>query len=303
MSIVVKKLNKSFAEKVVLKDVNMTFEKNKVTGLIGFNGSGKTTTFNILVNFIEKYGGKIFFDNVELSKHKLKAHEKDKQLKIFKQISYLSAGANPKDGTRVRTFLNDIAAIYKLNKESKKKIIDNLAQQVELTPFIDRPIKTLSKGNQQKLKIVISLMNPHLKYLFLDEPFDGFDPIMTRKIQNMIMNLKDVTVIITSHQMDIVQNMCDNFYLLKDGIVVDSKKEDNNHILVVVNPEVEDEYFNKLSYFVKSEIKNNKKIITIENIDNFKNLNIELLKCDKFVYCSLKEKNLAESVFEKYEQN
>ena len=209
-----------------LKDVTMTFKKNQITGLIGFNGSGKTTTFNILSNFIEQYEGEVTIGGEKIDK---------KRLKTF---SYLAAGAEPKNPMKVISHLRSMAFIYGISKKEADMVIQPLAEEMEFTEMLNKPIKSLSKGNQQKIKVIGALLNPELEYLFLDEPFDGLDPMMVETIKEIFMRLKNVTILITSHRMDVIQTMCKEFYVLKNGVLTDFKKTENKTVFIECNKEI-----------------------------------------------------------------
>jgi len=290
MSIVIKNLSKTFEDgNKALDDVSIEFKKGQITGLIGFNGSGKTTTFNILSRFLEKYEGQVSFDGKPLDRE------------ILRSISYLSAGAEPKNPDKVMSHLLYVARLHKLKKADVMPKINKMAKALEFEGFLNSPIKKLSKGNQQKIKIISSLLNPNMKYLFLDEPFDGLDPIMVKKVVKLFTVLKDVTILITSHRMEVVQEMCVEFYVLMNGILIDARRTDDKTIRVAVNKELPIAEIKKLKYVVSAKKDNNETIIILDEIKNFKALNKKVLAMQKFEYIGIKEKNIASSVFEGYQ--
>ena len=291
MYIRMENVTKKFGKDVIaLNNVNIEFKKNKITGLIGFNGSGKTTSFNLLTNFIEKFSGKITIDGDPINS------------KIKQKISYLSAGAEPKNPTKVITHLFEIASLYQISRQKAKKIIFKLSKKMEFTTFLKKPIKSLSKGNQQKIKVITCLLNPELEILFLDEPFDGLDPIMVSKIKKIFMSLKKVTIIVTSHRMNVVQQMCDEFYILKDGFIVDKKKTDDKLILVSINKQVSIRKINKFKFIVWAKRTNKEILVLLKDIKDFRKLNKEIVNARNFKWCSLKQKDITESVFESYDK-
>ena len=271
-----------------LKGVSIDFKKNQISGLIGFNGSGKTTTFNILARFIDKYKGEISMDNKPIDRAALR------------KISYLAAGAEPKNPIKAIKHLQNIASIYGLSKRKANEIIKPIADEIEFTRFLQSPIKALSKGNQQKIKVIASMLNPNAEVMFLDEPFDGLDPIMVKKIQKLYMSLKDMTIIITSHRMDVVQEMCNEFYVLKEGVLVSAKKSSDRKIMISVNKEVPLTEVKKMKVVLEVIEKPQENIIIVDNIKHVKNVQTKLIKSTKYVYSSLKERNLSEEVFEGY---
>ena len=288
MPIVIKNLSKDFGNKAALKDVTMTFEKNKITGLIGFNGSGKTTTFNILVKFIESYKGDVTIGGSEVD------------LSIRKTITYLAAGSEPKNTTKAIKQLKTIAYMYGADKDWAIERINKYAKAFDFEEFLDSPIKSLSKGNQQKIKLIASFLNPNCKYIFLDEPFDGLDPIMVKKVQKEYVALKDTTIIITSHRMEIVQEMTHEFFVLKEGVLVDAKKTNDGTVVIRVNKEVPLTAASKMKEVIstKKGIKYNE--LTIKSIADFKKVNLVLIKRKEYIHSSLADKDISSSVFDKY---
>lgn len=289
MSIEIKNLSKIFPDgNQALKNVSISFQKNEITGLIGFNGSGKTTTFNIMANFIDKHEGDVLIDGRPI------------ETKDMHKFSYLAAGAEPKNPIKVRTHLRSIAFLYKVKKHDADKIIDDLSKKMDFTDFVSQPIKSLSKGNQQKIKVISALLNPNMEYLFLDEPFDGLDPIMVNKVKEIFMALKNVTIILTSHRMDVVNSMCKEFFVLKEGKLIDSKRTDDPKIVIEVNIEVPTSEIKKMSGVVSVKQKDGKTIIVAKDIKLFKKINKKLITSPKYIYSSLRDKDVASSVFEGY---
>ncbi len=290
MSIIVKNLSKTFVEgNKALDDISIEFKKNQITGLIGFNGSGKTTTFNILSQFIEKYEGEVSFDGKPLDRE------------ILKTISYLSAGAEPKNPDKAISHLLYIARLHKLKKKDVMPKIEKLAKELDFTEFINTPIKKLSKGNQQKIKIISSLLNPNLKYMFLDEPFDGLDPIMVKKAAKLFTSLKGVTTLITSHRMEIVQEMCVEFFVLFNGVLIDARRTDDKTVRVSINKEIAVAKIKELKYVQSVKKLKDETIVIIDGMEDFKKLNKVLIKMPAFKYIGMKEKNVASAVFEGYQ--
>lgn len=282
-------VSKTYNKRIqALKNVNVEFKKNIITGLIGFNGSGKTTSFNIIANYIEDFKGKILFDGKPITD------------KIRKKISYLSAGAELKNPMKVKNHLYQIASLYKMSKRRAKEIMMPLAEKLEFSQFWDKPIKTLSKGNQQKIKVIATFLNPDTEILLLDEPFDGLDPIMVNKISNIFLNLKNKTIIITSHRMNVIQKMCKEFYILKDGVIIDKKEIDNNIVTVATNKEISLKTIKTIPGVINTMVNDQEILIEIKNMTYFKNLNKKLVNSKNYEFSTIREKNIAASVFEGY---
>ena len=282
-------VSKTYDRKVrALKNVNIDFKKNIITGLIGFNGSGKTTSFNIIANYIEDFEGRILIDGSPSTE------------KMRKKISYLSAGAEPKNPMKVKKHLYQIASLYKVSKKKAKEIIMPLAKEMEFTEFWNKPIKTLSKGNQQKIKVLATFLNPNTETLLLDEPFDGLDPVMVNKISNIFLRLKNKTIIITSHRMNVVQKMCKEFYILKDGVIIDKKQIDSNIVTIATNKEIPIKNIKELPGVINVLKDDKENLIEIKDMSYFKDLNKKLIAHKNYEYSTIREKSIAASVFEGY---
>ena len=294
--IIIKNLNMSFDKKIKsVNNVSLKFKENQITGLIGFNGSGKTTMFNIIADFLTNYTGKVEIDGIPFDK----ATEKEK-LEIKQKIAYLGASIPSRDNSKVISYLKHMGFIYGLKGSEVENIANKLAIKMNFSHFIDKPIKSLSKGNQQKIKVISALLNPKLKYLILDEPFDGLDPVMVESIKKIFLGLKNVTIIITSHRMEVVQSMCKEFFVLKDGILIDARTTEDKKVTLVVNKGVSTENIKKMKCVLGVNTSGDKIIILIDSIENFVVVNKKLIDDKNYIYSSFEEKNISASVFEGY---
>ncbi len=286
MSLVVKNITKVFQQKkVALSKVNIEFKEGQITGLIGFNGSGKTTLYNIILNFIEKHEGEVLLNNKPISKDDLQ------------YFTFLGGGMNVKNAMPVKKYLLLISDLYFMPKKEAVKIIDRIAKVIDFEENLEKPIKTLSKGNQQKIKVIASFLNPKTKYMILDEPFDGLDPLMVDKIAKLYKKLKGVTIIITSHRMEVVQDMCKEFYVIKDGKIIDKKTVEQKAVFVAVNKDVSLTAIKKKKFVVSVKKIEDENLIEIQDISFYKQLTSALIKDKKYIYSTIKEKNIAEAVF------
>ncbi|CAM9146824.1 ABC transporter ATP-binding protein [Mycoplasma marinum] len=271
--------------KKALDSVSIKFKDNQITGLIGFNGSGKTTLYNIILNFIEKNEGEVLLNGNSITKEDLR------------EFTFLGAGTETKNATVVKKYLLEIADLYFIPKKEANDIIEELARKMEFEMNLNKPIKSLSKGNQQKIKVIASFLNKNAKYIILDEPFDGLDPLMVKKIAKMYTELKDMMIIITSHRMEVVQDMCKEFYVIKDGVIIDSKKVEEKSVFIAVNKEIQNANLKDIEGILNISKINDETIIEIKSIDYYKKVTQELIKDKGYIYSTIKEKNIAESVF------
>ncbi len=285
MSISIKNVTKVFGDNKALDDVTIEFKKGQITGLIGFNGSGKTTLYNIILKFIEDHEGEVLLEGKPITNHDLRS------------FTFLGAGSETKNATIVKNYLLQISSLYFVPKQIATKQIEELAAKMDFSQNLNKPIKSLSKGNQQKIKVIASFLNPEAKYIILDEPFDGLDPLMVQNIAHLYMELKDVTIIITSHRMEVVQEMCEEFYVIKDGVIIDSKKVEQKSVLVEVNGKVDISNIKALKFVNFTSKHEDNYLIEIKGIEFYKDLTKELIKDKEYIYSTIKEKNIAESVF------
>ena len=291
MSIEIINLSKTFKPENIhaLNNVSIKFKSNQISGLIGFNGSGKTTMFNMITECIEsKDSGKILFDN------------KKADLELKRQMTFTTTGWSRKDRTKAKNHLIKIGKLYDANPTWIKEKIDYYSKLLGFKRYLYTPIKALSKGNKQKIKVIASFLNPNCKYMFLDEPFEGLDPIMVKLVKEEYMKLKNITIIISSHLMEVVNSMVKEFYVLKDGEIVDFKDYRNKEIIIRVNKEVPMTSIKKLKFVIKINTEVDYTDIIIDDLKNFQKVNKKLMESSKYTYSSLVEKNIASSVFEKY---
>ena len=155
--------------------------------------------------------------------------------------------------------------------------------------YLSSPIKALSKGNKQKVKIIASFLNPHCKYMLLDEPFDGLDPVMVEVVKGEYMKLKNTTIIISSHLMNVIDTMVEEFYIIKNGEIVDFKKMDTKKKIVRVNKELSMVSIKKLPYVSNISKNGNYIDITIDNIESFYKINKIITKLPKYKFSALNE--------------
>ena len=208
-------VSKSFKSKKALHNINIEFSSDQVSGLLGPNGSGKTTLFNIIAGFLTPDFGKVFLDKHNLNKISL-------SLRTKLGISYL-----PQDASIFRdlTVYDNIFSIAELfhNKESATKITRRLIDQFSLKNFQKTKGKLLSGGERRRTEIARALAsNP--KFLMLDEPFAGIDPIAIEEVKSSISLLKkmNIGIIITDHNVKEALSIVDYGYIIYNGQIIKS---------------------------------------------------------------------------------
>ena len=208
-------ISKNFKSKKALNQVNIEFQSNKINGLLGPNGSGKTTLFNIIAGFLSPNSGQIFLDDKELTSLSLSMRSK-------LGISYLPQEASIFRDMSVYDNIHSIAELFHERKKSKR-VTDDLIHQFSLKSFQKTKGKLLSGGERRRTEIARALAsNP--KFLLLDEPFAGIDPIAIEEVKSTIALLKklNIGIIITDHNVKEALSIVDFGYIIYNGEIIKS---------------------------------------------------------------------------------
>lgn len=231
-TLVVKHLRKQFKKRVVVKDVSFSVNSNEVIGLLGPNGAGKTTSFYMVAGLLASDGGDIYLDG-----------ENIKSLPIHKRAQ-MGLGYLPQEASifRQMTVEENVRSILELKKLSKQKIkseVDRLLTSLNIDHLRDVNAMALSGGERRRCEIARALAN-YPRFILLDEPFAGVDPIAVNDIQKVINFLKDlgIGVIITDHNVRETLRICDRGYIISEGNVLASGVPDE----LVSNPLVKEVY-------------------------------------------------------------
>ena len=208
-------LKKSYKNTQILHDVSLEVSSGSVVGLLGPNGAGKTTTFYMVCGLVKPTSGEIYFDDEDISK--LSLHERAK-----KGIGYLPQESSVFKDLSVEENLMLAAEIaYKKDKEKITQKIELLLEKFNIEQIRRRKGVTLSGGERRRVEIARALV-AEPKFILLDEPFAGVDPIAVGEIQRVIKDLKDegIGVLITDHNVRETLSICDYIYVLKDGAIL-----------------------------------------------------------------------------------
>lgn len=204
----IKNVSKSFGKVKALDNVSFNVEKGDLFGLIGQNGAGKSTLFRCIMDFFDEYEGEILYDG-----------------NLMKSIPLEKIGFLPEERSLSpkKTIEEEIRYFARLNlmKGLDKKTLQKYFDKFEIKGKLNDKIKDLSKGNQQKVQLLASLIYKP-DFLILDEPFSGLDPYNIRLLQDIIKEVNELgtTIIFSSHNMENIEDMCNKLVMLKDGQVV-----------------------------------------------------------------------------------
>lgn len=253
----IRNLDKSYASKKVLSDINLDIHKGEIIGYIGPNGAGKSTTVKIVLGLIEDYSGEIEIFGQDIRKNPVDYKRK---------IGYVPESGDIYDSLTAREYLGFIGELYGMDYEVAVDKGERLMDQFGIKSVYDSRINSFSKGMKQKVIIISALINdPDI--LFLDEPLSGIDANSVMVFKEVLAELakKGKTIFYSSHIMEVVEKLSSRIILLKDGVIVADGSMDS---LKDQLPEGSlEDIFNKLTGFNEHE-KIAKEIVTImENGD------------------------------------
>ncbi|MCY7210094.1 ABC transporter ATP-binding protein [Streptococcus sp. IsoGale021] len=204
----IQKLEKSFGQKQVLFGVDFRAESGQILGLIGKNGAGKTTIFHSILRFLE-YSGNITFDKQPISQE------------TYRKIGYLPEERSLMSKLTVYEQVRYLANLKGVPNAVVKEKLPQWMERLQVKGKVTDKIKSLSKGNQQKVQLIITLLHePNL--IILDEPFSGLDPVNTEILKQVIIEEKErgATIIFSDHVMTNVEELCDDVVMIRDGKVI-----------------------------------------------------------------------------------
>ncbi len=233
--LIIQNIKKTYKKNSVVKDISLRILSGEVIGLLGPNGAGKTTSFYMIVGLVSSEHGTIKIDNHDLTK--MPIHKRSKL-----GISYL-----PQEPSifRKMTVSENILSILELGENSKKQNIERLEvllQELSIVHIRNNAAITLSGGERRRVEIARCLAtNP--KFILLDEPFAGIDPIAVIDIQKIIKRLASmgIGVLITDHNVRETLGICNRAYIVNQGKIFASGKPKE----IVANQEVKNIYLGK----------------------------------------------------------
>jgi ABC-2 type transport system ATP-binding protein len=265
----VKNVTKKYGGFTAVDDISFTVNDGEILGLLGPNGAGKSTTMNTITGFIEQTSGEVIvngFDTIKKSK-KAKA-----------QIGYMPEGVPLYGDLTIKEFVTYMAELRKVSRKEKKAQVQDIIEKTGLSEMQNKLIKNLSRGQKQRVSLAGALVgNP--KVLILDEPTVGLDPKQITEIRSLIKDLgKDHTVILSSHILSEVSQICDRVVIINKGKKVaedtpenlENKTAQNNIVYVTVeDPE------NKMDK-IKDKIKEIESVKLVKTLED-KNKQYEII--------------------------
>lgn len=231
--ITVKNVCKKYGSFVAVDNISFEINDGEIIGLLGPNGAGKSTTMNMLTGFIEPTSGEILINGSNISKKSKKAKA---------NIGYMPENVPLYKDLTVKEFINYMAELKYVKGKNKKNMVSNIMAKTNLTDVQNKLIKNLSRGYKQRVSMAGALVGSP-KILILDEPTVGLDPKQITEIRDLIKSLaKDHTIIISSHILSEISQMCKKVIILNKGKLIaidtpenlENKVSKNNVILVTV---------------------------------------------------------------------
>lgn len=201
-------VNRSFGVKQVLRDVTFSVGRGRMTGFVGANGAGKTTTMRIILGVLSRDSGTVTLDGNPLS-----AVDR-------RRFGYMpeERGLYPK--MKVAEHIVYLARLHGMTPAAAQRNTMALLERLSLDERAESTIESLSLGNQQRAQIAAALVHDP-EVLILDEPFSGLDPLAVEAVQGVLKDRADagIPVLFSSHQLDIVERLCDDLVVIADGSV------------------------------------------------------------------------------------
>jgi lipopolysaccharide export system ATP-binding protein len=207
-------LVKIYKKRRVVDNVSIELKQGEVVGLLGPNGAGKTTTFYMIIGFIKPEGGKVLLDHEDITR--LPMYERARR-----GIGYLSQEPSIFRKLSVEQNIMAILQMQKITKREREERLENLLKELDISHLAKNKAYTLSGGERRRVEITRALATQP-KFMLLDEPFSGIDPIVVEDIQKIISRLKEknLGILITDHNVRETLSITDRAYIMCDGEIL-----------------------------------------------------------------------------------
>lgn len=206
-------ITKTYKRRTVVKGVSLEVKQGEITGLLGANGAGKTTSFYMIVGLIDADSGKIFLDDLEITKYPM--YKRAQQ-----GIGYLAQEASVFRKMSVEDNIKAVLEFTKYSKAEQKKRLEELIDEFGLERVRKNRGDLLSGGERRRTEIARALATDP-KFILLDEPFAGVDPVAVEDIQRVVAQLKqkNIGILITDHNVQETLAITDHTYLMFEGVI------------------------------------------------------------------------------------
>lgn len=258
--LVVDKVKKKYGDFTAVNQLSFYVKPGEVFGLLGTNGAGKTTTFKMIMGLLEPTEGEISFNG-----RRITYDDVDK-------IGYMIEERSLLPRLKVKELIVHYGRLKNLSEETIMLRTRYWLERFNISDYEDKKINTLSKGNQQKIQFITSIINnPEL--LILDEPFSGMDPLNTQKFVDVIEDFrkKGTVIIFSTHQIDHIESFCEKLLILEKGEAIlegriDAiKKEYKKHSILIVAEQLDEKVLRSLPGVYDVIIEANQWVVKIED--------------------------------------
>lgn len=207
-------LIKKFGKREVVKGASLSVESNEIVGLLGPNGAGKTTIFRMMLGIVIPTKGSIHLNGEDITHIPI-------HIRAKKGITYLPQEVSVFTGLTVRKNISIVLENMKHSKKSIKDKTDALLHDFGISHLEDQRASNLSGGEKRRLELA-RMMTLDPKFILLDEPFSGIDPMTVKDIQRMSIKLKEmgIGVIVTDHNVDDIRRIVDRLYVIHKGTIL-----------------------------------------------------------------------------------
>ncbi len=208
----VKNLKKNYGLKEAVKNISFTIKKNEILGLLGPNGSGKTTTIGMLLGLLKPTNGEILIDGKKIE---------ESRIEILKKINFISPYIELPKKLTVKQNLIVYGKLYSVININNR--IEYLVEKLRLGDLLNRVTGELSSGQKNRVSLAKALIN-NPSVLFLDEPTASLDPEIGDFVRTFLENYKKekkISVLLASHNMNEVTRLCKSILMMKDGVIID----------------------------------------------------------------------------------
>ena len=280
----VENITKRYGSFTAVENINFEIEEGEIVGFLGPNGAGKSTTMNMITGFIEPTSGKIIVDGYDISK---------KPRKAKRQIGYMPEGVPLYSDLTVKEFVTYMAELKGVPRKEKKEKVQKALRETGLTDVQNKLTRNLSRGYKQRVSMAGALVsNP--KVIILDEPTVGLDPKQVTEIRALIKELgKEHTVILSSHILSEVSQICNRVIIINNGKIVAIDTPENLEKKVVKDNSV----------YVTVEDNDNKIETIKEKLPEIKEIKLVTEnedKTKKYIITADEDVDLRKSIFETF---